>query len=110
MLPLLFNTPSSDKDWAIWSLSHYVSHRKIAQAIKTQKGVPLQEYELDPIYLAEFEIFLDRNQQAHNDMLGALGISGSDIQKVDIKNANQKKAWVFLHAVEHRDTERALGI
>ena len=110
MLPLLFNSPSSERDWSIWSLSHQASHRKIAQAIQGQKGVALQEYALDPIYLGDFEDFLDRNQQAHNDMLGALGISGSDLQKVDIKNANQRRAWIYLHAREHKSAETALGV
>lgn len=110
MLPLLFNNPSSERDWNIWSLSHQASHRKIAQAIQGQKGVALQEYQLDPIYFGAFDDFLDRNQQAHNDMLGALGISGSDLQRVDIKNTNQKRAWIFLHASEHRNAERALGV
>lgn len=110
MLPLLFNTPSNDRDWSIWSLSHQASHRKIIQAIASQKQIPLQEYDLDPIYLADITNFLDKNQQAHNDMLGALGISGSDLQQVDIKNANQKKAWVAIHAREHQQAELALGV
>ena len=110
MLALLFNTPRAERDWAIWSYSHSASHRKIAQAIKSQKGIAIQEYQIDPIYFAAFEDFLDRNQQAHNDMLGALGISGSDLQRVDIKNENQKRAWTWLHAVEHRNAERALGV
>ena len=110
MLPLLYNVPSSLNDWNIWTRSHQASHTKIVQAILKQKGVGLTLYQLDPANFSFFEDYLNRNQQAHNDMLGVLGISGSDLSEVDINQPNQLRAWVQLHAVEHRDTETALGI
>lgn len=110
MLPLLYNVPKTEDDWNIWSLSHSASHRKIIQAITTQKGITLTQYQLDPIAFNAFDIFLDNNQQAHNDMLAELGITSPDLQSVDIKDDNQKRAWIFLHAVSHRDAEMALKI
>lgn len=110
MLPLLYNTPVSDNDWNTWSLSHSASHKKIIQAILAQKGIALSQYQLDPIPFNSFEDFLNNNQQAHNDMTGTLGISGADLQDVDIANESQKRAWIFLHAQEHRDVELALGV
>lgn len=110
MLPLLYNVPKSQEDWNIWSLSHQASHTKILQAIKTQKSKSLSQYQLDPIPFNAFDIFLNNNQQAHNDMLNALGISGSDLQEVDVKNENQLRAWIALHAREHLDVEMALKV
>lgn len=110
MLPILYNVPINASDWNIWSLSHAASHRKIIQAISAQKNINLTQYQLDPINFDAFDVFLNNNQQAHNDMLGVLGISASDIVTVDMSNDNQKRAWVFLHAKEHQNAEMALKI
>ena len=87
-----------------------MSHRKIIQAIAAQKGKNLAQYQVDPINFTDFSTFLNNNQQAHNEMLSALGISGADLQQVDIRDANQRRAWIAIHAVEHRDAEMALKI
>ena len=110
MLPILYNVPSTERDWSLWSLSHAASHKKIIQAIRVKKAKSLSQYQLDPINFSDFSVFLDNNQQAHNEMLAALGISGGGLQQVDITEENQKRAWVFLHAQEHQDAERALQI
>lgn len=110
MLPLLYNVPKTQNDWNIWSLSHAASHAKIIQAVQTQKSKSLSQYQLDPISFNAFDVFLNNNQQAHNDMLNALGISGADLQDVDAKNENQLRAWIFLHAQEHLDAEMALKV
>lgn len=110
MLPILYNAPSSESEWNIWSLSHAASHTKILQAIKAQKSLSLSQYQLDPIAFNAVDVFLNNNQQAHNDMLGALGISGADLQQVDLKDPNQRRAWVYIHAKEHADAEGALKV
>ena len=110
MLPLLYNIPKSQNDWNVWSLSHSASHKKIIQAIRAQKNVALSQYQLDPIQFSAFDIFLNNNQQAHNQMLSALGISGADLQDVDVTQPNQLSAWIFLHGKEHADAEAALKI
>ena len=110
MLPILYNTPNTDQDWNTWSLSHSASHKKIIQAVLAQKGVTLSQYQLDPIPFNDFGTFLNNNQQAHNDMTNALGITGSDLQSVDITDESQKRAWINLHAQEHREVELALGV
>jgi hypothetical protein len=110
VLPLLYNIPKTQNDWNIWSLNHAASHKKILQAIKIQKTLPLSQYSLDPIPFNAFDIFLNNNQQAHNDMLRALGISGADLQQVDVNNENQLRAWVYLHAKEHAEAEMALKV
>ena len=110
MLPILYNVPGAENEWNVWSLSHAASHAKIIQAIKTQKGESLSQYQLDPIPFNALDTFLNNNQQAHNDMLNALGISGADLQQVDVKDKNQLRAWVFIHAKEHANAEQALKI
>jgi hypothetical protein len=110
MLALLYNGPRSERDWNVWSLSHFDSHQKIVQKIKAKGGPSLQLYQLDPINFHDFASFLNRNQQAHNDMTRQLNVSGVDLQSVDPKNENQLRAWVALHSKEHHDVEAALGI
>lgn len=110
MLPLLYNVPAVVREWNTWSWSHAASHKKILQAIAAQKGRNLTEYQVDPINFLDVGLFLNNNQQAHNDMLAVLGISGSDLTQVDIKDKNQLRAWIDLHADEHRDAEMALNI
>ena len=110
MLPILYNIPRDKRDWDIWSLSHQASHTKIAQKIISIGGPSLTVYQLDPMNLSDFSSFLNRNQQAHNDMLGVLGISGADLQQLDPRNDNQLRAWIALHAQEHRQAEQALSV
>lgn len=110
MLPILYNVPRLERDWLVWSLSHQASHQKIIQKIKALGGPSLTLFQLDPINFKNFADFLNRNQQAHNDMVAQLGIAGNDLQELDPKNANQLSAWIFLHSKEHHDVESALGI
>lgn len=110
MLPLLYNIPAEENSWNVWSLSHAASHTKIIQAIFKLKGLRLTQYQLDPIAFGDFQTFLNRNQQAHNDIANVLGISNVDLQEVDIKDDGQKRAWIVLHADAHRDFEMALKV
>lgn len=110
MLPILYNVPKVKRDWDVWSLSHAASHHKIIQKIVALGGISLPFYQFDPMNLADFETFLERNQKAHNDMVNALGIPGRDLSQLDLKNENQLRAWIDQHAKEHRDVETALGV
>ena len=40
----------------------------------------------------------------------AVGIASHDIQDVDLKNESQLLSFINVHAEEHRDVERILGI
>ncbi len=109
MLASLINVPKSKIDWDRWSLSHRTSHDKIRQAIQA-RGVQLQDYQLDPINFQYPEVFLNNNQQTHNEMNAALGSQASDLLEVDLKDDKQLQAWVYLHYLEHQSAELALGI
>lgn len=110
MLASLQNVPKSSTDWSIWSFHHRLSHQAIRQAIMAQKGVNLSEYLLDPIDFTDIGGFLQRNQQSHVEMDGALGFQSEDLQTVDLKDEEQKIAWIDSHWQEHSTAEQALGI
>lgn len=110
MLANLLNVPTSDAEWQIWSFSHRDSHVRIRQAIQTQKGVVLPDYQLDPIFPQDMQGWLQRNSQTHNDMDGALGAQGTDLLDVDFNDEKQVQAWMFSHYQEHFTAEQALGI
>lgn len=110
MVTDLYSIPRTDAEWRVWSFAHRQSHLAIRQSIRSQTGLSLPEYVLEPITQLDFQGFLQRNQQEHVDMDGALNLPSIDLQDVDIKNRSQLIAWIWLHATEHRDAELALGI
>src|SRR5665213_2751313 len=95
------NVTKSNQDWSIWSFAHRLSHQAIRQAIMAQKGINLPEYLLDPIDFSAIGGFLQRNQQSHVEMDGALGFQSEDLQTVDLKDEEQKIAWIDSHYQEH---------
>lgn len=110
MLVTLLNVPQSARDWEIWSFAHRESHDAINSAIRTQGGPTLADYQLDPIPPDDLRGWLERNQQAHNEMNGAVGAQSSDLLDVDLKDARQRAAWVWLHYLEHQTMEGLLKI
>lgn len=106
----LLNVPQTKEEWDIFSFSHRDSHKKIIQAIQAQNTVILSEYELDPINPEDVQGFLNRNQQAHQDMNRALQTQGSDLSEVDLNDPKQLQAWISAHYKEHYDAETELKI
>ena len=92
-----------------WGFHHRQSHDAIVAAINAQGG-KLVTYQLDPIPKNELQDWLERDQQAHNDMNSALGTQGADLTEVNFEDANQKQAWIWLEFQEHFNVERVLGI
>jgi len=110
MLAVLLEIPRTREQWDRFSWHHRSSHTAIRQAIRSQKGVHLPEYILEPIDFNRFVDFLQANSQTHIDMLSVLGIQGEDLQDVDVRNENQLVAWSWLHYLDHYNAEKALGI
>lgn len=110
MLVALLNVPRSDPEWAIWSFAHKQSHLAIVQAIRAAGGASLAEYQLDPIPKNDVPGWLARNQEAHNDMNGALGVQSSDLLETDLSDERQAEAWVYLHFIEHQTAEQKSGV
>lgn len=110
MLAHLLTKPATDQDWALWSWAHRDQHQQIRQAIQAQGGPNLTEYALDPIVPDRFDVFLDANQQSHNDFNGILQTQGNDLSDVDPKDQNQLSAWIWLHYKEHEAAASRLQI
>jgi hypothetical protein len=110
MLAALLQVPKTDADWSVWSYAHRDSHNIIRQAIQAKTGINLNDYPLDPIDLSQFSIFTNYNQQAHNAFNGVLKTQGTDLSQVDLSDANQLEAWVWLHYQEHYTASAALGV
>lgn len=110
MLAAVLNIPETEEQWSIWSYNHRLSHNAIRAAILAQYNVNLDDYQIDPIGTDDIVAWLDRNSQLHDDMNAVLKLQGQDLQDVDLKDKNQKQAWVWLHYLEHNTAEQKLNI
>lgn len=109
-LAALFNVPDEEKDFLMLSFSNMDEHRQIVDAIRTQKGVELPLYPLDPMPLHDLAAWANIHQAAHNDFCRVLGIAGVDLTSVDLKDQAQVASWVRLHGSEHQQAAALLGI
>jgi hypothetical protein len=110
MLAALLNVPQTDADWSRWSFNNYDCLNQIRQAIDTQYGITLPEYQVEPIDFGDLDAFLSNNQQAHIDFTGVLGLQSSDLQHTDLRDNNQRQAWVFLNWMELNNACQKLKI
>jgi hypothetical protein len=109
-LPSLLNPFENERDMARWAFHNKDSHLAIVGALQSQKSLTLNTYVIDPMSEVDMQNWLRRHQNYHNDMVDALGISGSDLSSVDWKDKNQRDAWIRLHFVEHYQAHILLGI
>ena len=111
MLANLLNTPRSEVDWSIWSFANQAAVIEIQRAIVGKGGQQLPQYQLDPISTVDDRLqFLEWNAQTHIDFNGVLGLSGVDLQSVDLDQENQRQAWVFLNYQELYAACSKLGV
>jgi len=110
MLAALLNVPNNEQDWSIWSLNNYDAVNQIRQAIQQQIGLTLPEYQIEPITWGDIDTWLDNNQQAHVDFTGALGQQSNDLLHTDLKDPNQRAAWVWLNFMELQGACQTLQI
>lgn len=106
----LLNTPKNEAEWEIYSFSNREQVSEIRQAIKVQKNTILRDYVLYPINFDNIKFWLQNNQQAHLDFNAVLGLQGSDLQDVDIKEPNQLQSWVWINYQELFSASAALHI
>lgn len=114
-LPMLLDFPkakANDMDVGMleWATSHRYDHRAILDAIQTQYGLILPEYQIDPMVFTNDSQFLLWNQQMHSDMNAVLGLSGSDISSIDFNDKSQIQNWLFTHYQEHNAAHAKLRI
>lgn len=110
MLAALLNPPESQADWDRWGFDHLDSHDRIRAAIAARGGPNLTPYQIYPILEINLRGFLERNNQLHIEMNGALQQKSDDLQDVNFKDASQKRAWIFLHYQEHQSAEQELKL
>lgn len=110
MLVSLLNTPKNQSDWELFAFSNRDQINQIRKAILQQKGVNLIEYQVYPISAEAIQGFLEANQQAHSDFNSALGLPGSDLKEVDVRDERQLQAWTYLNYQELYSASAALGI
>lgn len=106
----LINPPQSDKDIQTFSFANQDHHNRVSIAIKQAGGATITPQEVDPIAFFDFERWLERHQQWHNDINSGLGLAGFDLSDLDFKNPKQLNAWVSLHFREHQQWEQATGV
>jgi len=110
MLPSLLNTPKSPQDWEQFSFANRDILTQIRQAIQSQTGVNLTEYQVYPINFDAIKGFLEANQQSHSDFNAVLGAQSSDLQDVDVKDQKQLQVWINLNYLELQSACQILGI
>lgn len=96
LVAALLEVPRSSQQWARWSQNNRFCCDEINAAILKQYNINLIQYQLDPIPFNNFVQFLENNQAAHTAFNGVLGLQGSDLESVDIRNPAQLEAWVNL--------------
>jgi hypothetical protein len=110
MLAALINVPENDAEWARWSFNNQDAVSQIVDAIKTQKGITLPIYQLDPINFADVATFLNNNQQAHTAFTQVTGTQSSDLLDVDLHDPEQRLNWVYLNYQELNSACQVLKI
>ena len=110
MLVKLLNVPTNEQEWDSWAFSHVNNHTLIKQAIQSQKGINLPVYPIFPIPLFSFTDWLQRNQRAHTDANGALGLQSTDLLGLDPRNEEQAEEWIYAHYKEHENLNQVLRI
>ena len=110
MLARLQNTPQTEEDWAIWSWNNYDCLNQIRSAINSRYAVTLPDYQVEPIDFGDIDTWLQANQQAHTEFAGVLGIQTSDLLHVDLRDQNQRQAWIFTNWMELSNACQTLKI
>lgn len=105
----MYVVPQSEQDFMVFSFANQDHHTRLVKSLNGQ-GHDLTTYQLDPVPTFDLPTWLQRHQQAHNDMNATLGTVGSDLTNLDIKNPQQLSAWIFLHVQEHIQWQTKTGV
>lgn len=110
MIQFLANDPTTPDLWETWLFHHRLSHDAIRRAILAQKRINLTDYQIYPVDQGTLPQFLQNNSQLHIEMDALVGALSADLESVDFKNDNERKAWIWEHYLEHQTAEAKLGI
>jgi len=100
----LLKRPTSEREQRDWDWSHRQHTELVRQAVQaqTKPSLNLPIYQLEPVDWAKPRYFLELNATSHQDINGALGLPGVDLETVDLTNPGQRDAWYELHYMEHQ--------
>ena len=110
MLANLQLFPTNPTDFEYWSFSQQDHIARVNDAISTQQNIELESYELYPISQQSWLNWLQLHQKAHNDINSVLGTPGNDLSGLNLKDAKEVQAWVFLDFAEHQQWANKLGV
>ena len=109
-LASLYNVPVNDYGMKQFSFVNANYHVLQNRAILLKYNISLTDYVLDPINEQQIDTFLQRHQDIHNQVNTLLGIVGNDLSSVDFKKPDVLRSWIWLHANEHVQAAKLLGI
>lgn len=104
------NIPDSYEELQHWSFSHAGHHRDVQRVILERFQIALPEFALDPFNPANMGVWGAQHQIMHSNNNQILGVSGNDLIDVDWTKADERAAWIFLDANEHKQWSDILGV
>lgn len=110
MLAALYNVPIDPADLQRFSFHNQDEHILAAEALFRQRGARVQQFVLDPIPANNFSFWLYQHQSSHNEINALLETGGNDLSTLNPDNREELEAWIEIHAAEHAEWCRLLGI
>lgn len=95
-------------DW--WAFYHDQQHRQIVQALNAKFNLQLVTYILYPISEHDLAGWLNRHQQAHNDMDAVLNYNGADLSSLEFDDERKVRLFEWLNFQEHENAASVLGL
>jgi hypothetical protein len=109
-LPPIISIPPGEPGWKEFLFNHARDHDEIRLKIQSLFHINLPTYVLDPVLKDDFQGFLERHQQAHNDFNGVLNLNGTDLTGMNPDKPSELHAWLWLNFSEHQNARGVLGI
>jgi len=91
-----------------WFFSHREHHTALNQAITEKTGQNLQDFPIYPVQEDDLTGWNRAHQALHTQMNLALGIAGTDISTLSLKDKS-KDNWFFEHFKQHEAAAQLCG-
>lgn len=101
--------PPTDKGMEEWFQAHARHHEGIISALKETKGIVLANLGLYPVSEHELDDWLERHQRMHTAMTTAVGVQGTDLSGLDLKDKAKSDSWFFQHFLQHQSVSQLSG-
>lgn len=100
-------TPQGWTEWTFHNLNH---HEAIDTSMQQVLGIMPTAYRLWPVTEDSFQDWLEQHQLAHTLFNEVLGINGQDLTGLDLKDKQNREAWMFEHFIQHQAAAQTLGL